>query len=400
MKKLFAIVMVLMLLASTALVHADVQNVKIAEGYKLCVSNTGTYTIQIPQDYIAMDMNMKQLLTVAQSQANWEEYGLDAETGTALLNALSSIDMDNADLFYTPDLLGNINVMVIKDVGILPEQMEIFASAMDDQLLSLYGSMGVSAEDISFYGNQEIAGRVWYAYDVSFMGQYVLQFICFDDQGTQYQMTFTSIDPEEALNIASTFELTDAPAVPAAPASAANEDILLTSVTGMFTVRLPADFRVVDANFLNILQEVQRTGKWEEFGLTAANGEVISQAIAMVDLDHMDFAYAPNMAANVNVIVDPNTGLTPQILPIAKALLDNQIAQSYAGSGVTDSDITFHDLVELNDYVWYNYEVMMMGRHVTQYICFDDQGNQYQLTFTDIDEATTMSIVSSFQMVK
>ena len=113
-----------------------------------------------------------------------------------------------------------------------------------------------------------------------------------------------------------------------------------------------------------------------------------------LEKSNMLLVYSDDLTGNLNVQVIA-AELTLDEVVLYKALLDLTIKQQYLGLGIAEESIHTMDIQEIAGRRWYGTRVEMMGMQVLSLMTVEN-GLQYTITFTDIDEDVARRIMESF----
>lgn len=200
MKKMLSLILALMLLA---LCPAMAEN---AVQTQLLSSPDGSYSIEVPADYVPMNAEamMNLLKTEAMMELLAQSMGL--ENASQLQMYFEALEASNLLLVYSDDMSGNLNGQAVP-YSLTMDQLVALKTMMDEVLIEQYISMGVAEEDIQVMDIQEIGGRRWYGMKLVMADAPVMTMMTIEN-GIQYVLTFTEIDELVALSILESFKLT------------------------------------------------------------------------------------------------------------------------------------------------------------------------------------------------
>ncbi len=172
------------------------------------VSPDGTYSFEVPADYIPMNSETILQLFSTEAMQDLLAQMMGLEDGSQLSVYFEQLEQSNMMLVYSSTLIGNLNVQAVTS-ALTMDQIVMLKSMLDASLIQQYVSLGVAEEDIQTMDIQEIAGRRWYAMKLMMMGMEVQTMIT-EENGIQYTMTFTGIAAEEMQGILESFTVVPA----------------------------------------------------------------------------------------------------------------------------------------------------------------------------------------------
>ena len=190
MRKIAVFLLCLMLIAMPAL----------AEVY---TSNTGLFTYECPDDCIALTGDfVTALLNGDLSDYIDEEIGNMGFEGAAfdeLYDELKNMDLSNMDLIYTPDMTGSANIYVQRGIGLTKDMLPLLADALEEEMVSVYTSIGASEDNIKSLGLQEYAGIPYYVVYVDMGALAMHQYMTFTEGGDQIVVTFSGFPQDDEI---------------------------------------------------------------------------------------------------------------------------------------------------------------------------------------------------------
>ena len=175
------------------------------------------------------------------------------------------------------------------------------------------------------------------------------------------------------------------------------ETQLLTSPDGTYSFEVPQGFFTMDADILKTV-----------FAAPEAQ-QVLAQEMGLQDTSQLDvhfeamqeanmmIVYGSDMVSNLNVQV-AEASLTMDLIVTMKALLDYSMSQQYQGMGVAAEDIHPMDIQQFGGRSWYGTQLVMMGMDVYSMLTIEN-GIQYVVTFTGLDETVMQHVLESFTIV-
>ena len=179
MKKIFALVLALMLLVSSAC--AEVTTCTF-------VSRTGLFTYAYPDGYIPLNADiMTEILADPEAQQELSDIGLNME-------AFAALDFTTLEYLYAPDFIGNLNVNVTVGAGLSMDLLVLLQDTLMDTFRQQYAAMGISEDALTFCGFPVFGENSYFAYTLNYMGVTVEQYIICDEVGNMYYLSFTNFD--------------------------------------------------------------------------------------------------------------------------------------------------------------------------------------------------------------
>lgn len=208
MKKVLSLVMALMLLMLCPAMAETAE--ETAAQPQTLVSPDGSYSFDVPADYIPMDsrLMLSVISTPEMQQIMAQVLGL--QDASKLSMYLEMMEASNMMIVYSSDLMGNINVQTF-EASLTMDMLVMLKAAMDAAMVAQYTSLGVAEEDIHPMDIQEIGGYRWYGVQLTMAGMETQVMITVEN-GVQYTMAFTAIDEVEMLSILESFKVAEAAA--------------------------------------------------------------------------------------------------------------------------------------------------------------------------------------------
>ncbi len=187
MKKFVSILLSMLLLFTTVTALAEP-----------ITSVSGLFTYELPENCIKVDATLLETLVKQLEAEDYEDAaGIDKEAAQNLIAVLEQVDFSTADLLYTQDMTGNVNIQVVAGVGVTQAFLPILKSEFDKELTTQYTSgFGIAEEDIQPQELVQFGDNTYYVLYLSFMGMPIHLYITFDAAGNQLTFTFTGVDEE------------------------------------------------------------------------------------------------------------------------------------------------------------------------------------------------------------
>lgn len=161
-------------------------------------SVSGLFAYELPENCIKVDAALLDML-VKQLEAEDDEdaVGMDKEAAQALVTVLKQVDLSMADLLYTSDMVGNVNIMAIPGVGATQAFLPLIKDEFDKQLTAQYASaLGMAEEDIQLQELTQYGENTYYALYFTFVDMPIHLYITYDTAGNQLTFTFMDFDAE------------------------------------------------------------------------------------------------------------------------------------------------------------------------------------------------------------
>ncbi len=177
-------------------------------------------------------------------------------------------------------------------------------------------------------------------------------------------------------------------------AEAAGKMQTITGPDGTYSIEVPEDYLPMNAEFMKTLMGME---EMQQIIAQLMGVEDVSQLSVYFDAlekSNMLLVYSDDLTGNLNVQVIA-AELTLDEVVLYKALLDLTIKQQYLGLGIAEESIHTMDIQEIAGRRWYGTRVEMMGMQVLSLMTVEN-GLQYTITFTDIDEDVARRIMESF----
>lgn len=172
---------------------------------QLLTSPDGSYTIEVPADFIPV--NAETMMTLLSDEAMQQLIAqvMGLTDASQMWDYIELLDASNMMIIYGPDMYSNLNVQATK-TPLTMEQMTLLKDLLDQTIIQQYASVGVSEEHISLLPIQEVGGRSWYTLQVEFAGMQLRQWMTVEN-GVQYALNFGSIDPQVMTSILESFTI-------------------------------------------------------------------------------------------------------------------------------------------------------------------------------------------------
>lgn len=394
-KRLSLLMALLMLLLCTASAETTVQP-------QTLTSPDGSYSFNVPADYIPMNsQTAKALFTTDEMQEMLAQmFGLD--DASQLDAYFAVLEASNMLFIYSGDMMANMNVQTT-EATMTMEMMVQFKDLLDSTIVQQYGALGATEEDVTLMDMQEIGGRQWYAIQVVLSGMKINSRMTIVD-GVQYTFTFSDMGDDVMQLVLESFQVNAAEVesqIIASPDAGAFDDLLdtadvqtLVSPSGDYLFNVPADFIPMNADVMKAMfdtDEMQQALA-EMMGLDDASQ--LAVYFDAIQASNMMIVYDSNLYANLNVQAT-TAAMTMEQMVQMKSLLDASIIQQYAALGVSEEDITLMDIQEIGGRQWYGAKLVFYGMNM-QTMMTVENGTQYTITFTLLDDAVVQTVLESF----
>lgn len=393
MKKMLALLMaLLMLVCCTATAETTVQT-------QALLSPDGSYGFDVPADYIVMNSQiMKTLFTSGETQDMLAQvFGL--EDASQLDAYFAVIEASNMLFVYSGDMMGNVNAQT-SVATMTMEQMVQFKSLLDSTIVQQYCALGAKEEDITLLGMQEVGGRQWYAIQVVLNGVTINSRMTIVD-GVQYTLTFSGMGEDVMQLVLESFRVNAAfsgtQLITSPEADPLNALQTLASPNGDYHFDVPADFIPMNSETMKSYFDSDATQQSLAVAMGLEDASQLAAYFDAIQASNMMVVYDSNLAANLNIQAT-TASLTMKQMVQMKSLLDASIIQQYAALGVSEEDITFLDIQTIGDHQWYGVKLVFYGMNMQTMITVEN-GCQYTITFTLLDDAVVQTVLESFQVV-
>ena len=183
------------------------------------------------------------------------------------------------------------------------------------------------------------------------------------------------------------------------------ESQTLTSVSGLFTCELPADYLILTDDLVtDLLNAVSEALQDEEndYGIDAATAEQMASILSNVDVSTSDYVYDQDFTANMNVQTMADSGMTQEDLETYCDSLADSLTNQYLGFGASEEDCQPIGMVTIgnNSIRWYQYNVNLLGAPMQQYMGCNENGDFIVLTFSNFPEGVVNAVLESFAWIQ
>ena len=163
------------------------------------------------------------------------------------------------------------------------------------------------------------------------------------------------------------------------------------SDTGLFTFEYPADYLALsDSDVAEILADPDRLKALADSGMD-------TEFLAGMDLSNCECVYAADFVGNLNIICQPDSGLTPELMVSLENELVEFVKQQYRSMGVTEDDMHYYGILSIGENRFLTLEFIYLGIDMVLCLTADANGNIYYLTFTEYDADAMMMTLESFK---
>ena len=163
------------------------------------------------------------------------------------------------------------------------------------------------------------------------------------------------------------------------------------SDTGLFTFEYPADYLALsDSDVAEILADPDRLKALADSGMD-------TEFLAGMDFSKCECVYAADFVGNMNIICQPDSGLTPELMVSLENELVEFVKQQYRSMGVTEDDMHYYGILSIGENRFLTLEFIYLGIDMVLCLTADANGNIYYLTFTEYDADAMMMTLESFK---
>lgn len=201
MKKFLTLLLAAMLLLALTPALAETT----AAEPQLLTSPDGSYTIEVPADFIPVNAETMMTLLSDEAMQQLIDQVMGLTDASQMWDYIELLDANNMMIIYGPDMYSNLNVQAAQ-TPLTMEQMVLLKDLLDQTIIQEYASVGVSEEHISLLPIQEVGGRSWYTLQVEYAGMQLRQWMTVEN-GVQYAFNFASIDPQVITSILESFTI-------------------------------------------------------------------------------------------------------------------------------------------------------------------------------------------------
>lgn len=393
MKKMLALLMaLLMLVLCSATAETTVQT-------QALLSPDGSYGFDVPADYIVMNSQIMKTLFTSDEMRDMLAQMFGLEDASQLDAYFAVIEASNMLFVYSGDMTGNVNAQT-NVATMTMEQMVLFKSLLDTTIVQQYCALGAKEEDITLMGMQEVGGRQWYAIQVVLSGMTINSRMTIVD-GVQYTLTFSGMEEDVMQLVLESFQVNAAfsgtQLITSPEADPLNALQTLASPNGDYHFDVPADFIPVNSETMKSYFVSDATQQSLAVAMGLEDASQLAAYFDAIQASNMMVVYDSNLAANLNIQATTATMTMEQMVQM-KSLLDASIIQQYAALGVSEEDITLLDIQTIGDHQWYGTKLVFYGMNM-QTMMTVENGCQYTITFTLLDDAVVQTVLESFQVV-
>lgn len=172
----------------------------------------------------------------------------------------------------------------------------------------------------------------------------------------------------------------------------------LVSPNGDYSFDVPLGYIPMDAE---VMLSQFKTEEMQQLLAQAMGLEDASQLamyFELVEASNMMIVYSSDLVGNLNVQA-VEASLTMDLLVMLKSAMDAAMIEQYVSMGVAEEDIYPMDIQEIGGRRWYGMQLAMAGVPM-QTMMTVENGVQYTITFTAIEEAEMLSILESFKVAE
>ncbi len=181
-----------------------------------------------------------------------------------------------------------------------------------------------------------------------------------------------------------------------ATAETTAETQTVLSPNGSYSLDVPADCIVMNGESMAelITSDAMAELMTQLFGLESASE--LEAYLAQLDAANMLCIYTSGLKGCINTQTSA-ASMTMEQMTAMKSLLDEAISQQYVQMGFKQEDIVYQEMETVGDYTWYGIKASMLGVQVQVRMTVVD-GVQYSVSFTDVDDAVSSTILTSFRV--
>lgn len=363
------------------------------------LSPDGSYGFDVPADYLPMNSQIMKTLFTSDEMREMLAQVFGLEDASQLDAYFAVIEASNMLFVYSGDMTGNVNAQT-SVATMTMEQMVLFKSLLDSTIVQQYCALGAKEEDITLMGMQEVGGRQWYAIQVVLNGVTINSRMTIVD-GVQYTLTFSGMGEDvmqlvlESFRVNAAFSGTQLIASP--EVDPLNALQTLVSPDGDYHFDVPADFIPMNSETMKSYFDSDATQQSLAVAMGLEDASQLDAYFESIRDSNMIVLYDSSFMGNLNVQCNAAT-LTMDMLVLMKSVMDQAIVQQYAQLGVPEEDVTLMDIQTIGGRRWYGAKFVFMGLNMQTMITVEE-GKQFTLTFTELDDAVVQTVLESFQVV-
>lgn len=172
----------------------------------------------------------------------------------------------------------------------------------------------------------------------------------------------------------------------------------LVSPNGDYSFDVPLGYIPMDAEVMLSLFQTEEMQQLLARAMGLEDASQLAMYFEKMEASNMMIVYSSNMQSNLNVQTAESI-LTMDVLVMLKSAMDDAMIEQYVSMGVAEEDIHPMDIQEIGEYRWYGMQLAMAGIPM-QIMITVENGVQYTMVFTAIDEVEMLSILESFKVAE
>lgn len=402
-------------------------------------SVSGKLKYNIPSDMVVVNGATKEdLLSKIDIELIMDTYDMDEQGVSDMLDYVLEEDCSDYDLIYTADFFGIMRVSHLPDFGITPDYLPDAKEELDELDTSSYIDLGATEEDLVSHGIISVGENPneWYKFSASVEGVNFATYMTCNDSGDMFSLDFCDIPEETALAIVESVELLDADAAPSKdedaesagdaksqsdskandkpesdteaesdvkPKADAAESMDYTSVTGLFTCKIPGDMILLNGatkeDFLNQVDIARVMRDWHLSKKSCLN---LIDSILEEDCSYYDVIYTDNLIGSLSIEHVPDTGVTQNDLPLAQKYLEESLIEFYTSIGADEEDCVSCGIVEVGDNPnsWYKFYVHIDGNKYSTYTTCNSSGDMIYVDVYNVPDEQALAVIESIELIE
>lgn len=172
----------------------------------------------------------------------------------------------------------------------------------------------------------------------------------------------------------------------------------LVSPNGDYSFDVPLGYIPMDAEVMLSLFKTEEMQQLLAQAMGLEDASQLAMYFELVEASNMMIVYSSDLVGNLNVQA-VEASLTMDLLVMLKSAMDAAMIEQYVSMGVAEEDIYPMDIQEIGGRRWYGMQLAMAGVPM-QTMMTVENGVQYTITFTAIEEAEMLSILESFKVAE
>lgn len=172
----------------------------------------------------------------------------------------------------------------------------------------------------------------------------------------------------------------------------------LVSPNGDYSFDVPLGYIPMDAEVMLSLFKTEEMQQLLAQAMGLEDASQLAVYFEQMEANNMMIVYSSDLMGNLNVQA-VEASLTMDLLVMLKSAMDAAMIEQYVSMGVAEEDIYPMDIQEIGGRRWYGMQLAMAGVPM-QTMMTVENGVQYTITFTAIEEAEMLSILESFKVAE